>query len=133
MVELEVVTPYRHVLNTKAESIIIPSTEGYLGIMHNHAPLVAGLSAGVLFYGPSGTEKERLALSGGFVEVTDNKVTVLADTAELAVEIDVLRAQDARDRAEQRLRVRSDEIDFFRAERALQRALIRLQAAGVDK
>lgn len=130
MVELEVVTPYRQVLLTEVESIILPATEGYLGIMSNHAPLVAGLRAGVVHYGPAGAEKERLAVSGGFVEVTDNKVTVLADTAELSGEIDVLRAEDARRRAEQRLRAREANIDFTRAEMALQRALSRLQAAG---
>lgn len=130
MLELEVVTPSRRVLHTEAESLIVPSTEGYLGIMHNHAPLVAGLTAGVLHYGTAGGDKERLAVSGGFLEVTDNKVTVLADAAEMSGEIDVLRAQEARKRAEQRLRARSDEVDALRAERALHRALVRLQAAG---
>lgn len=133
MVELEVVTPSRHVLRTEAESLIVPSTEGYLGIMHNHAPLVAGLAAGVLFYGQAGEEKERLALTGGFLEVTDNKVTVLADAAELAEEIDVVRAEEARRRAEQRLRTRDEKIDYARAELAMQRAIIRLRAAGVEE
>lgn len=130
MVELEVVTPSRHVLNTEVESLIVPSTEGYLGIMHNHAPLVAGLTAGVVFYGKAGAEKERLAVTGGFLEVTDNKVTVLADAAELSGEIDVLRAQEARERAEHRLRTHDENVDADRAALALQRALIRLQAAG---
>ena len=130
MVQLEVVTPYRQVLLTEVESVIIPSTEGYLGIMKNHAPLVAGLNIGVVHYGPAGGEKELLAVSGGFVEVSDNKVTILADTAELSGEIDVLRAEEARRRAEQRLRAREANIDFTRAELALQRALSRLQAAG---
>lgn len=133
MVQLEVVTPYRHVLSTEVESVIIPSTEGYLGIMKNHAPLVAGLRIGVVHYGPAGAEKERMAVSGGFVEVSDNKVTILADTAELSGEIDVLRAEDARRRAEQRLRAREANVDFTRAQLALERALTRLQAAGADK
>lgn len=133
MVQLEVVTPYRQVLLTEVESVIIPSTEGYLGIMENHAPLVAGLRIGVLHYGAAGAEKERLAVSGGFVEVSDNKVTVLADTAELSGEIDVLRAEDARRRAEQRLRAREANVDFTRAELALQRAITRLQAAGAQR
>jgi len=132
MLELEVVTPYRQVLHTQAESIIVPAVEGYLGIMTNHAPLVAGLTAGVLRYGPAHGEKERVAVSGGFVEVTNNKVTVLADTAELASEIDVLRAWEARRRAEARLRSRAANIDYARAEAALKRAMARLQAAGVD-
>lgn len=132
MVELEVVTPSRHVLSTEVESLIVPSTEGYLGIMHNHAPLVAGLAPGVLLYGAAGAEKDRLAITGGFLEVTENKVTVLADAAELAEEIDVLRAQEARKRAEQRLKARDERIDYARAELAMQRALVRLRAAGVE-
>ncbi|MBO8142830.1 MAG: F0F1 ATP synthase subunit epsilon [Firmicutes bacterium] len=133
MLELEVVTPYRHVLQTQAESIIVPATDGYLGIMTNHAPLVAGLAAGVIRYGPAGGEKDRLAVSGGFVEVTNNKVTVLADTAELAHEIDIARAMEARRRAERRLRSRGENIDFARAERALMRAMARLRAAGAEE
>lgn len=132
MLELEVVTPARRVLHTEAESLIVPSTEGYLGIMHNHAPLVAGLAPGVLLYGKAGDEKERMAISGGFLEVADNKVTVLADAAELASEIDVLRAEEARKRAEQRLLMQDESIDHVRAEMALQRALSRLRAAGAE-
>ena len=132
MLELEVVTPYRQVLHTQVESVIVPATDGYLGIMTNHAPLVCGLAIGVLHYGPAHGKKQRLALSGGFLEVTGNKVTVLADTAELAEEIDVLRAMEARRRAEQRLRSRAANIDYVRAELALKRAMARLQAAGVE-
>lgn|SRR5690606_15473712 len=133
MLELEVVTPYRQVLHTRAESIIVPAVQGYLGIMTNHAPLVCGLSPGVLLYGSAHGEKEKVAVSGGFLEVTDNKVTVLADTAELAAEIDVLRAWEARRRAEHRLRSRDARIDYVRAELALKRAMARLQAVGVDE
>lgn len=132
MLRLEVVTPYRQVLSTEVESVILPTTDGYLGIMTNHAPLVAGLRIGVVYYGKAGKEKERMAVSGGFVEVSDNKVTILADTAELSEEIDVLRAKEAKRRAEQRLRQRQANIDFVRAELALQRALARLRAAGVE-
>lgn len=132
MLRLEVVTPYRHVLSTEVESVVIPATDGYLGIMSNHAPLVSGLQVGVVFYGEAGREKERMAVSGGFVEVSDNKVTILADTAELSGEIDVLRAREARRRAEQRLRERQANVDFVRAEMALQRAIARLRAAGAE-
>lgn len=132
MIELEVVTPSRHVVTTEVESLIVPSTDGYLGIMRNHTPLVAGLTAGVLLYGEAGAEKERLALTGGFLEVTENKVTVLADAAELAGEIDVLRARQARERAERRLKSADERVDHARAERALHRALIRLQAGGAE-
>lgn len=126
---LEVVTPERTVLTGEAESVIVPGVDGYIGFMSHHAPLVAGLSVGIVQYGPEHGEKRRIAITGGFVEVTDNRVTVLADTAELDSEIDVGRAQAARERAERRLRERGDRVDRARAEAALQRALNRLRAA----
>lgn len=129
-VQIEIVTPARTVLSERAESVIVPGMDGYLGIQANHAPLVAGLRAGVLFYGPVGAGKRRVAVSGGFVEVADNRVTVLADTAELAEEIDVARALAAQQRAERRLRQYHEQVDHVRAEMALQRALTRLRAAG---
>lgn len=133
MVRLEVVTPERTVLTTEAASVIVPAMDGFLGIQYNHAPLVAGLRPGVLLYGEPNQEKERVAVSGGFVEVSDNRVTVLADTAEKAEEIDVARALAAKERAERRLRNYAAEIDHVRAENALKRALARLRAAGVSR
>jgi len=124
-----VVTPERRVLSTEAESVIVPGVDGYIGFLKNHAPLVAGMSVGIVQFGPERGEKRRVAVTGGFVEVADNRVTVLADTAELDTEIDVGRAQAARERAEKRLRSGSPEIDRARAEAALQRALNRLRAA----
>ncbi|MBO2521882.1 MAG: ATP synthase F1 subunit epsilon [Firmicutes bacterium] len=129
MLRLEVVTPERRVLSTEAESVIVPGVDGYIGFLKNHAPLVAGMSVGIVQFGPERGEKRRVAVTGGFVEVADNRVTVLADTAELDTEIDVGRAQAARERAEKRLRSGSPEIDRARAEAALQRALNRLRAA----
>ncbi|MFS8573412.1 MAG: F0F1 ATP synthase subunit epsilon [Clostridia bacterium] len=129
MLRLEVVTPERRVLSTEAESGIVPGVGGYIGFLKNHAPLVAGMSVGIVQFGPERGEKRRVAVTGGFVEVADNRVTVLADTAELDTEIDVGRAQAARERAEKRLRSGSPEIDRARAEAALQRALTRLRAA----
>lgn len=130
MIRIEVITPERTVLWDRAESIIAPAVDGYVGIQANHAPMVAGLRAGVLFYGGVAAEKRRLAISGGFLEVKDNHVTVLADTGELAEEIDVDRAQAAFQRAEKRLRDYATHVDRIRAEWALQRAIARLQAAG---
>ena len=127
---IEVITPSRTVLWDLTESIIAPAVDGYLGILVNHAPLVAALRPGVLYYGPVGEEKRRMAISGGFLEVADNHVTVLADAAELAHEIDVERARAAYTRAEKRLRDYSAQVDRVRAELALQRALACLRAAG---
>lgn len=129
-VVMEVVTPERTVLTEEAASVIVPGMHGYIGIQYNHAPMVVGLRPGVLLYGDVDKEKSRLSLSGGFVEVSDNRITVLADTAERADEIDVERARSARERAEKRLRDYASKIDEARAELALRRSLARLRAAG---
>jgi len=127
---LEVVTPERVVLREKVEAVVVPSTDGYLGILPHHTPMVAAVSLGIVQYGRFHGEKQKMATTGGFLEVSDNRVTILADTAELAAEIDVARARAARDRALARLRDRSANIDHARAQRALARALNRLRAAG---
>ena len=127
---LEVVTPERVVLRERVEAVVVPSTDGYLGILPNHAPMVAAVSLGIVQYGRMHGPKEKMATTGGFLEVSENRVTILADTAELASEIDVARARAARDRALARLRDRSAQVDHARAQRALARALNRLRAAG---
>ncbi|NLT94374.1 MAG: F0F1 ATP synthase subunit epsilon [Clostridia bacterium] len=125
---LEVVTPERMVLSEEIVSLIVPAIEGYMGILPNHAPIISGLEPGVVKYKVDGNYK-KMAISGGFLEVSDNKATILANTAELAEEIDVKRAQAAKERAEKRLHDKGD-IDVLRAELALKRALARLKAAG---
>lgn len=126
---LDVVTPARRVLQETAQAVVLPGVDGELGVLHNHAPMIAGLTIGVLRYGPQGGEKKQVFISGGFAEVAENKVTVLADAAELAEEIDVMRARAAKERAERRLSQKSQEMDFHRAQMALQRASIRLKIA----
>lgn len=130
LLRLEVVTPQRRVLETEAESIIVPGVDGYIGFQANHAPLVAGVGVGIVEFGPEHGKKERIAVSGGFVEVAGNRVCILADAAERSEEIDVERARAAKERAERRLRSRDEEIDRARAEASLRRALNRLRAAG---
>lgn len=127
---LEVVTPERSVLEAEAESIIVPGVDGYIGFQAHHAPLVAGIGVGIVQFGPERGVKQKMAVTGGFVEVAGNRVTILADTAELADEIDVARAMAAKERAERRLRQREANINRARAEAALQRALNRLRTAG---
>ena len=129
--KLEVVTPERKVLSEEIVSLIVPAIEGYLGILPNHAPIISGLEPGVIKYKVGGDYK-KMAISGGFLEVSANKASILANTAELAEEIDVQRAQAAKERAEQRLQNKSD-IDVLRAELALKRALARLKAKGQGK
>jgi len=125
---LEVITPSRIVLSESVEFVVLPGETGELGILHNHMDMIASLKIGILRYGSMGNMK-KLFISGGFAEVTQNKRRVLADTAELAEEIDVKRAMAAKERAERRLRARTEQYDFQRAQLALQRAVTRLKAS----
>ena len=127
--KLEIVTPERVVLKQDAASLVVPGARGSLGILADHAPLMAELTIGeVRVRGADGRET-RLAVSGGFVEIAKNTVRVLADTAERAEDIDIARAETAKKRAEERLRSRARDIDLARAEAALKRALARLRVA----
>ncbi|MGI9862793.1 F0F1 ATP synthase subunit epsilon [Moorella naiadis] len=129
---LEIITPERVVLQAEAASVTAPGVQGYLGVLPEHAPLITTLQAGVVTCRrQAGGEEEKLAVSGGFLEAGPDRVIILADTAERAAEIDVDRARQARERAEQRLRERPPGLDVARAEAALRRATARLQAAGV--
>jgi len=126
---LETVTPERIVLEQDVASIVVPGTEGSLGVMANHAPLMAELTTGEVWVRDPDGHVTRLAVSGGFMQVRKNSVRILADTAERAEEIDIRRAEEAKKRAEERLRSRAEGIDGARAEAALHRALNRLRVA----
>ena len=127
---LELATPTRMVVAETVDEVVVPGSEGYFGVLPGHAPLLATLGIGELTY-RSGREERHVAVSGGFAEVRNDKVIVLADTAELPQDIDRGRAERARDRAEQRLSGRSqDEMDYARAAAALARALTRIQVSG---
>ncbi|MBI2817038.1 MAG: F0F1 ATP synthase subunit epsilon [Acidobacteria bacterium] len=125
---LRIVTPDREVVREDAEEAQIPGREGYLGILSGHAPLISELKIGEITYRKGG-KLQHLAVSWGFLEVLPEQVTVLAETAERAEEIDVDRARAAKERAEQRLKSPDPECDLNRATVALERALIRLQVA----
>ncbi|MHB1418327.1 MAG: F0F1 ATP synthase subunit epsilon [Bacillota bacterium] len=124
---LEVVTAERIVFQKEVESLVVPATEGYLGILPGHAPLITGLSVGVARYRANG-QSEKMAISGGFLEVSNNKTVLLADTAELPSEIDINRAERAKERAEKRLNEKGTGTDVYRAELALKRAMARIRA-----
>ncbi len=128
--KLEVITPDRKVLVDKSiVSVIIPGVSGYIGILANHAPLMTELKIGEIDFKRSDGSEDCMAVSGGFVEVFENSVTVLAESAELCEEIDVERAESALHRAEERLSHKEANIDIARAEAALKRALNRLNVA----
>jgi len=128
--DLRVVTPDRQVIHEPVTAVSIPGQSGYLGILPGHAPLLTEVAAGELAYTrESGTRY--LALTWGFAEVLPDRVIVLAQTAERAEEIDVERAERARQRAEEHLKKSTDpSVDPKRAKMALARALARLQVAG---
>ncbi len=127
-IQLEVVTPERLVVDATAEYIQIPGKTGYLGVLPGHAPLITEIAVGEISY-TSGGQIKRLAVAWGFAEVLPEKVTILAETAEKAEEIDVSRAQAARQRAEEELRKAGPTGDAA-AQAALQRATTRIEVAG---
>jgi len=126
---LEIVTPERKVYSEDVRMVVLPGSEGEFGVLPDHAPLVSALKIGIIRVHHEG-KVTKIAVSGGFVEVRDSKVTVLANAAELEDQIDVQRAQAAKERAEQRLASPGPDTDVVRAKAALQRALNRLKAAG---
>lgn len=129
-IELVVVTPEKQVLRQSATEVQLPGADGYLGVLPGHAPLITELGIGELSYHDlSGKESEHLAIISGFAEVLGDRVTVLAETAEFAEEIDIARAEAAKIRAEKRLASGDTNIDWDRAAVSLQRALIRIQVA----
>ncbi len=127
---LELATPTKLAVSATVDEVVIPGSQGYFGVLPGHAPLLATLGIGELTY-RVGRDERHLALSGGFAEVRNDKVIILADAAETPEDIDRERAERAKQRAEQRLSGRSqEEIDYTRAMCALMRALTRLQVAG---
>jgi len=125
---LEIATPDRPLLDKPVEEAQIPATTGYLGILPHHAPLLAELGVGKLSYKVGGKEESLLVLEG-FLEVLPDHVRVLANAAENASDIDIKRAQEAYDRASQRLSIDVQDVDKARAIRALKRAEARLEVA----
>jgi F-type H+-transporting ATPase subunit epsilon len=129
-IELVIVTPEKQLLRERVIAVQLPGADGYLGILPGHAPLMTELGIGELSYHDAGgKESVHMAIIRGFVEVLPDRVTVLAETAEFAAEIDLARAEAAKARAEQRLTSGDPNIDWDRVAVALQRALIRIQVA----
>jgi len=126
---LEVVTPDRPLVRDEVDEVQVPGSEGYLGVLPGHTPLLATLKVGELWF-RIGQEKQYLAIAGGFVEVLPDRVTVLAHIAERAHDIDVARAEAARKRAEERLARPPVDFDIERARLALLKSLVRAQVAS---
>jgi len=132
---LEIVTPDRVVVSEEVDIVTAPGVEGEFGVLANHAPMISALKIGPLHY-RVGDKEEWVAISGGFCEVSKNKITFLVETAEKSHEIDVERALKAKERAEKRIQAylaQAEKIDYTRARAALQRALTRLLVAEKGK
>lgn len=126
---LEMVTPYKQVLAIDVDEVTAPATLGELGILPGHTPLLTTLKIGELTY-RQGTETFHVAVNWGYVEVENDKVTVLVETAEPADQIDLARAKEALSRAETAIKTLTPEdVEFAQMEASLERALIRIQVA----
>ena len=127
--KLEMVTPYKRVLSEEVDEIIAPGVAGELGFLPNHTPLLTTLKIGELTYRKGGNTFH-VALNWGYVEIEDDKVIILAETAEPADQIDLARAKEALGRAEDALKkLEPEDKDFRIMEAALERAIIRIQVA----
>jgi F-type H+-transporting ATPase subunit epsilon len=129
---LEIVTPEKILFKDEVDFMVAPAVDGEIGVMKNHAPLVAALKIGVLRYKDGSGNEKKIAVSGGFMEVIDNAGRILAETAEKGENVDVLRAKASKERAERRLAARDETINHIRAEQSLKRAIARIRAAGVE-
>ena len=127
--QIEIVTPDKMVVRDVAEEAQIPAKNGYIGVLPGHAPLITELAIGEITYRSSGTTTH-ISVAWGFAEVLPDKVTILAESAERAEDIDLKRAQEAKQRAEERLSGGHTDVDFTRALNALRRAESRIQVAG---
>lgn len=126
---LSIVTPERELVRVQVDDVELPGSEGYFGVLPGHTPMLATLTVGRLTY-RSGTHTQVLAIAFGFAEVLPDAVTVLAQIAERAEDIDVARAEAARKRAEERLARTEADLDYERARTALDKAVLRLQVAS---
>ena len=126
---LEIVTPERKVFSNQVEMLVAKAVTGEIGILAGHTPLVSSLGIGPLRVKKDGVE-HLISVMKGFMEVSAEKVVILAEAAELAEEIDIDRAMRAKERAEERIREKQDIVDFKRAELALQRAITRIKVSG---
>lgn len=128
--QLEVISPERVFYTGDVEMVELTTTEGDIGIYAGHIPLTTIVAPGVLTITESGDDLKEAAVLEGFMEVTPEKVTILAQSCEWPEEIDINRAKEAKDRAERRLKSNDSSVNMTRAELALRKSLIRLQVAG---
>ena len=130
-IKLEVVTPQKAVVSEEVQIVMAPGSLGEFGVLANHTPFLTSLNAGLLRYTDSSDKEQLVFVNGGFAEALPDKVTVLAESAELKEDIDLQRAEAARERAERRLEEAKENMDAARAKAALARALNRIKIASM--
>lgn len=130
-IRLEVVTPEKTVVSEDTQIVMAPGSLGEFGVLPDHTPFLTSLKPGCLHYKDAGGNEKRVVVSGGFAEALPDKMTVLAESAERKEDIDIQRAEAAKERAERRLAGNTDEeVDYARARAALARAIERIRAAS---
>jgi len=126
---LEIVSPEELLFKDEVQFVVVPEVTGELGVMRNHAPMIAALNIGIMRYTDNDGSIKKIAISGGFMEVMFNEAKILAETAEAGSQIDVLRAKAAKERAEARIAAKAADTNMARAEMALARSIARIKAA----
>ena len=128
--QLEIVTPEKVVVSQEVDMVVAPGSLGEFGVLEGHIPFLSGILPGELRFNAEG-KTEYLAVSTGFAEISEDRVSILVDSAEAARDIDVERAKEAMERARERLAMdrKKEDIDFLRAEAALRRAVSRIKVA----
>jgi len=131
---LEIVTPENVLVSQEVDTVVAPGSEGEFGVLPGHIHFLSGIVPGELRY-DSGTTKESMAVTDGFAEISNDRVSILVDAAEKAHDIDIERARDAMARAQERLAKNraTEDIDFSKAEAALKRAVMRIKVAEKSK
>lgn len=131
--QLSIVAPDRSVLDEPVQQVVAPGVEGYFGVLAGHMPFIAALKPGIVEYSDGKSGTNHVAIGGGFAEVTPNRVTILADTAERATEIDLARAERALENARKALRGEESPTSREEAVHALDRAMTRIRATQLAK
>ncbi|MBQ2887343.1 MAG: F0F1 ATP synthase subunit epsilon [Firmicutes bacterium] len=131
LIRLDIVTPAGLLMSENVAALNLPASMGSMGVLKNHAPLMTSLDIGIVKY-IKDDKAHFLAVHGGFAEVKENVVIILADSAEKSGDIDVARAMAAQKRAEERLKQREADLDVLRAEMALRRAIIRIKVSQMS-
>jgi F-type H+-transporting ATPase subunit epsilon len=131
-IKLSIVTPEKEVVSDDAQIVMAPGSAGEFGVLPGHTPFLTSLKIGAMRYTDASGKEKVIFVSGGFAEVLPDKVTILAESAERKEDIDIKRAEAAKERAEKRISAAPEDLDMARAQAALARAMQRLRVAATS-